>query len=319
MAPLLEIENLHKHFVTGTFRRTEVRALNGVDLQVSAGESVGIVGESGCGKTTLARCALGLIPPTEGTVRFDGIDLSALPGKTLRRRRRQFQLIFQEPSASLNPLLSIRQILSEPLQAQKIGDPQEREEWIRDLLREVSLPDEILESLPARLSGGQQQRIVIARALALKPRLLIADEPVSALDASIQAQILNLLAELQKRAGLALVLISHSLPVVRHLCARVAVMYCGRIVEEAPIESLFLSPKHPYTELLLACEAGSPRGETPLPQDVLSPATPTRGCCFQPRCTRALPVCSRATPALAGIDSGEKVACFLYNQRAASS
>jgi oligopeptide/dipeptide ABC transporter ATP-binding protein len=316
MVALLELDNLHKHFFTGTFRRTRVPALNGVNLRVLAGESVGIVGESGCGKTTLARCALHLIRPSAGSVRFDGIDLGALPAKTLRRKRRQFQLVFQEPFASLNPFLNIRQILSEPFQAQHMGSRLDREQWIRDLLREVSLQEEILESTPARISGGQQQRIVIARALALKPRLLVADEPVSALDASIQAQILNLLLELKKRGGLALVLISHSLPVVRHLCSRVAVMYCGRIVEEAPVESLFRGPKHPYTELLLSCESGLPNRHKTAD---FFPAIPVSGCPFRPRCARALPVCSRQIPELTCTESGEKVACFLYNQRAASS
>jgi oligopeptide/dipeptide ABC transporter ATP-binding protein len=319
MAALLEIENLHKHFVTGTFRRTKIRALNGIDLNVSAGESVGIVGESGSGKTTLARCAVRLIPPSAGVVRFDGTDLGSLPAGDLRRVRRNFQLVFQEPFSSLNPLLRIREALSEPFEAQKLGTRQDRERWIRELLGEVSLPEDILESFPAQLSGGQQQRVVIARALALKPRLLVADEPVSALDASIQAQILNLLSDLQKRAGLALLLISHSLPVVRHLCSRVAVMYCGRIVEEATVQTMVAAPKHPYTELLLRCSPGFSPGPDPARKDAGPAGIPSTGCPFQPRCPRALPLCARELPSLRLTDTGEKVACFLYNQRSASS
>jgi oligopeptide/dipeptide ABC transporter ATP-binding protein len=260
-----------------------------------------------------------LIAPSSGVVRFDGTDLGSLPAGALRRMRRNFQLVFQEPFTSLNPLLNIREALSEPFEAQKLGSRQDREGWIGELLRKVSLPEEILESFPAQLSGGQQQRVVIARALALKPRLLVADEPVSALDASIQAQILNLLADLQRRAGLALLLISHSLPVVRHLCSRVAVMYCGRIVEEAPVESTFAAPKHPYTELLLSCSPGYSPDRNPAQKDAGPAGVASLGCPFQPRCPQALPLCAREVPALTVTDTGEKVACFLYNQRAASS
>jgi oligopeptide/dipeptide ABC transporter ATP-binding protein len=317
MTALLEIENLHKHFFTGALRRTRVRAVNGVNLRLQAGESLGIVGESGCGKTTLVRCALRLLPATSGTVRFDGIDLGSLSAAALRRQRREFQIVFQDTFGSLNPRMTVRQILAEPFEAQTLGSRQERGVWIRKLLLEVSLPEEMLGSFPAQLSGGQQQRVVIARALALKPRLLVADEPVSALDASIQAQILNLLAGLQRSYGVALLLISHSLPVVRHLCTRIAVMYCGRVVEEAPAETLFAGPRHPYTELLLSCVPGVSQG--PPAREAGLSSIPRDGCPFRPRCPRALPACARDIPPTIEMDSGEKVACFLYNQRDASS
>ncbi len=230
MNPLLKIRGLSIGFGHGLNRR---QALADIDLDVFPGDTLGIVGESGSGKTTLARAALRLVTPACGTVEFDGVDLMRLPPRELRRKRRDFQFIFQDAAGSLDPRMTVREILLEPFRAHNLGGKAERDAWIRQLLTDVSLNPEILERKPSLLSGGQQQRVGIARALALRPRLLIADEPVSALDASVQAQILNLLEELKLRYGLTLILISHSLPVVRYLCNRVVVLSRGRIVEDA--------------------------------------------------------------------------------------
>lgn len=339
MAPLLDIHGLHKHFNTGLWRQTRIYAVNGIDLQVRAGETLGLVGESGCGKTTLARCAVRLLPASSGSIRFDGVDLSSLPPAALRLKRREFQIIFQDAFDSLDPRMTVGDTLLEPLEAQCVGTKRERERWIRELIDAVALDTDVLSRRPASLSGGQQQRVTIARALALKPRLLVADEPVSALDASVQAQILNLLAELQSRYGLTLILISHALPVVRQLCSRVAVMYLGRIVEEAPADLFFQQPKHPYSELLLrsvpvfgasvfgdipnflspATHAlDSPRkfGMSPVFKppagELPSPAAPPSGCAFHPRCPHVQEQCRAEAPKLKPGASGSKVACFLY-------
>ena len=315
MVPLLDIQGLHKHFNAGFWHQTRVYAVNGVDLQVVAGDTLGLVGESGCGKTTLARCAVRLLPPSSGSVRFDGVDLGSLPPAALRLKRREFQIIFQDSFDSLDPRMTVGDSLLEPLEAQGVGTKRERAGWIRELIDAVALDPDMLARRPSALSGGQQQRVTIARALALKPRLLMADEPTSALDASVQAQILNLLAELERRYGLTLVLISHALPVVRQLCNRVAVMYLGRIVEEAPAEVFFRQPKHPYSDLLLRSvpvfgvptteSRKAPAGEPP------SPADPPSGCAFHPRCPHAQEQCRVEAPRLKEV-SGSKVACFLY-------
>ena len=235
MRPLLEIQDLSREFPAGAFARSGViRAVDRVNLQLYPGEVLGLVGESGCGKSTLARCACKLIEPTSGSIVFDGIDLRSLSSRSLRQKRREFQMIFQHPLASLDPRMTVEAILSEPYELQGLGTRRERKKWISELMDAVALDSSLAGRLPRSLSGGQQQRIVIARALALKPRLLVADEPVSALDASVQAQILNLLSELQKRYDLTILLISHSLPVIHYLSSRVAVMYLGRIVEDAP-------------------------------------------------------------------------------------
>ena len=316
MTPILEVRGLTKSFGTGILRTSsKVQALAGIDLSVEPGDTLGVVGESGCGKTTLARCALRLLEPDEGTVCFDGVELSRLAPEKLRLRRREFQIIFQDPYASLDPRLTAGEILAEPFEAQGLADASGREKSVSELLSEVALDRSILGRYPVELSGGQKQRLVIARALALKPRLLVADEPVSALDTSVQAHVLNLLADLRQRRGLTLVLISHSLPVIRYLCSRVAVMYLGRIVEEAPADLFFREPKHPYSRALLDCmpqlNVGTPQAKPVLPGDVPSPAAPPPGCPFHPRCSRATARCSEERPELRPAGQ-EKVACFLH-------
>jgi oligopeptide/dipeptide ABC transporter ATP-binding protein len=311
MEPLLRLAEIRKYYRKN---RRQVRAVDGVDLEVQAGEAVGLVGESGCGKSTLARCAVRLIEPTSGTVHFDGVPLHSLSAAELRKKRRDFQIIFQDAYVSLDPRMDIRSILGQPFEAHDVGTRAERNRRIGELLEAVALDGSVLDRYPGQLSGGQQQRVVIARALALKPRLLIADEPVSALDASVQAQILNLLADIRKRYGLTLLLISHSLPVVNYLCERVAVMYLGRIVEESAAGPFFGSPRHPYSELLLQ---SMPNLNSKFPTriaagDIPSVTYPPAGCTFHLRCPRALTTCARESPTLVALKSGEKVACFLY-------
>jgi oligopeptide/dipeptide ABC transporter ATP-binding protein len=309
MEPILKVRQLSMVFRSGGIGRAKsIRALDGVDLELGRGETLGLVGESGCGKTTFARCALRLLEPTAGFIFFEGTDLMILSPAELRRKRREFQIIFQDPFASLDPRMTIRQILAEPRR--------DREAWIEDLLDSVALDPSLSDRRPALLSGGQQQRVAIARALALKPRLLIADEPVSALDASVQAQILNLLADLQRRLDLALMLISHSLPVVHYLCDRVAVMYLGRIVEEARADTFFREPKHPYSRALLESmprmDLTQMREKPSLPGEIPSPVNPPPGCAFHPRCSQAWDRCQREVPELEVIEEKNKVACFLY-------
>lgn len=318
MPSLLRLRGVRKEFSTGVWGGPKVRAVDDVDLDLAPGEVLGLVGESGCGKTTLARCAVGLLEPTSGTVEFDGIDLGKLPVPLLRRKRREFQIIFQDAASSLDPKWTVRKILMEPYEAQGIGSKAEREMWIYELLQAVALDPAMLDRFPAQLSGGQQQRVVIARSLALKPRLLVADEPVSALDASVQAQILNLLAELQKRFNLTLLLISHSLPVVRFLSTRVAVMYLGRIIEESPAGAFFRQPLHPYSKALLesvpALEPDSRRNRPKLKGEPPSPLQPPSGCHFHPRCPEVMSRCRTEGPVLGPVPDHRNVACFLYTR-----
>jgi oligopeptide/dipeptide ABC transporter ATP-binding protein len=316
MAPILDIRGLMKRFRTGIFQKDHaITALAGVDLTIESGDTLGLVGESGCGKTTLARCVLRLIAPDEGSVFFDGCDLLRLPPAELRARRREFQLIFQDAFASLDPRMTVREIMAEPFEIHGLLDRSGRERRALELLRSVGLDGGLLPRRPAELSGGQQQRVAIARALALQPRLLVADEPVTALDPSVQAQVLNLLAELRKPFALTLILISHSLPMIRYLCTRVCVMYLGRIVEEAPADEFFRAPRHPYSQALLestpAMEQDGGRKKTILPGDVPSPISPPRGCPFHPRCARAMAECRVEPPRLKACENS-KVACFLY-------
>lgn len=254
-APLLEVADLHKVYEGGggLWGRGGhvVRAVDGVSFEVQQGETFGLVGESGCGKSTVARCVLRLIPPTSGAIRFAGEDLLAARADRLRKIRRDLQIIFQDPYSSLDPRMTIRATLLEPLEIHRVGSRAEREERVRELLDLVGLPGSALVKFPHEFSGGQRQRVGIARALALSPRLVVADEPVSALDLSIRAQVINLMADLQARLGLAYLFIAHDLTLVRHVCRRVAVMRQGKIVEMAPAENLFSDPRHPYTRRLM--------------------------------------------------------------------
>jgi oligopeptide/dipeptide ABC transporter ATP-binding protein len=290
--PLLIVEGLAKHYGGGGglfgAART-VRAVDGVSLVVGRGETVGLVGESGCGKSTLGRALLRLVEPTRGRVLLGGVDVTALSDRELRGFRRRAQLIFQDPYASLNPRHSIGEILEEPLLLHHLGaTAEERRRRVEELLVRVGLRPEHAARHPHEFSGGQRQRIGIARALAVEPQLLVADEPVSALDVSIQAQIVNLLDDLQVERGLSYLFISHDLKVVRHLSDRVAVMYLGRIVEEAPTAALFEAPRHPYTEALLSAVPTVEGGRTRivLRGDLPSPSAPPSGCAFHPRCPR---------------------------------
>jgi oligopeptide/dipeptide ABC transporter ATP-binding protein len=312
--PILELRGLTCEFRSGgLLGGALLRAVDSVDLSVMPGDAVALVGESGSGKTTLARCALRLLVPTAGKVLFDGVALEELDGPALRRKRREFQMIFQDALASMDPRMTVQSIIAEPFAAQGLGSPADRAKWVRELACSVALDDSALARHPEELSGGQQQRVVIARALALRPRLLLADEPVAALDPSVQAQILNLLADLRVQRGLTLVLISHSLAVVRHLCDRVVVMYSGRIVEDAAAELFFAGPKHPYSRALLSSapsDIGEVRSYSTAPEP-LGPL-PSAGCAFHPRCQEVLPRCRCEVPPLSVLGAENKVACFLY-------
>jgi peptide/nickel transport system ATP-binding protein len=319
---LLDVEGLRKHFPIqkGLLRRVvgQVRAVDDVSFHVEEGETLSLVGESGCGKTTTARCILRALTPTAGAIRFrsdDGavLDVATLPKSRLRPLRRQMQMIFQDPFSSLNPRRTLLDIVAEPLVANGVGTRRERLERVAELLRLVGLRPEYMRRYPHAFSGGQRQRVGIARALALNPRLVVADEPVSALDVSVQAQILNLMLDLQAQLRLTYLFVAHDLSVVKHVSDRVAVMYVGRIVEMAPTEPLFVTPRHPYTEALLsAVPKPDPRlraRRIVLEGEVADPAHPPPGCHFHPRCPYAAPVCRTETPSLAEVRPGHFVSC----------
>jgi oligopeptide/dipeptide ABC transporter ATP-binding protein len=317
--PLVEARGLEKYFVrrSGVWSKQgdPVRAVRGVDLEVREGEIVGLVGESGSGKSTLGRMLIRLIDPDRGTIRFDGIDLLAVKPGELRSLRRQFQIIFQDPYGSLNPRMRVGAAVGEPLTVHKIATSRsERRERVVELLRQVGLDPSAMDRYPHEFSGGQRQRIGIARAIACSPRFVVADEPVSALDPPVQAQIINLMLDLQQRLGLAYLLIAHDLRLVEHVCDRVAVMYLGRLVEQAPAMRLYETPRHPYTRALLAStpslEPGAPT-EPAVSGEPPSPTRPPAGCSFHPRCPIAEADCARIEPKLEEIEADHQVACHL--------
>ena len=314
--PLLEVKDLHKHYPVrgGIFSRTvgTVRAVAGVSLAVHAGQTLGLVGESGCGKSTLGRTLMRLEEPTSGQVLFDGQDLAQASGDALFKLRREMQMVFQDPYSSLNPRLTVGEIVREPLIVHRIGSKAEQVERVRDLLATVGLGSDTLQRYPSEFSGGQRQRIGVARALSLNPRLVIADEPVSALDVSVQSQVLNLMVQLQRERGLAYVFISHDLSVVEHVSDVVAIMYLGRIVERGPVRQIFDHPAHPYTRALMqAIPSGNPRQRresAPLAGETPSPMAPPAGCAFSSRCPFATDACRQAVPALAPVGTPSAVA-----------
>ncbi|MBI4672049.1 MAG: dipeptide ABC transporter ATP-binding protein [Chloroflexi bacterium] len=320
--PLLQVKNLKKYFPIqkGFFRHVlgNVRAVDDVSFFIHEGETLALVGESGCGKTTTSRCILRALTPTSGQMLFGTpdatrVDLAKLTRQELRPLRPQMQLIFQDPYSSLNPRMTLFDIVGEPLLVNGMTNRRERVERVAELLRLVGLRPEFMQRYPHAFSGGQRQRIGIARALALHPRLVVADEPISALDVSVQAQILNLMLDLQKRMNLTYLFVAHNLSVVKHISARVAVMYVGKIVETAETTELFALPKHPYTAALLAAvPVPDPRvktGSVELKGEVPSPANPPSGCYFHPRCEFAVDVCRREAPAYRERSPGHFVAC----------
>jgi oligopeptide/dipeptide ABC transporter ATP-binding protein len=305
---LLDLRGLAVHYATA---RGTLRAVDGVDLAIARGETVGLVGESGCGKSTLGKALLGLAPVTAGAVHFDGVDLTSLGARARTPFRRRMQMIFQDPFGSLNPRHTIGAILEAPLQVHGLGDRAARRARVAGLIAQVGLPPDATLRYPHEFSGGQRQRIGIARALALQPELIVCDEPVSALDLSIQAQILNLLVDLKRELGLAYLFISHDLGVVRYFADRVLVMYLGRIVESAPAATLWRRPLHPYTRALIAAvpDPARRRQAAPLSGDLPSPQDIPSGCRFHPRCPFATELCRTAEPSPRTLADGQEVAC----------
>ncbi len=328
---ILEVKNLKKHFPIkkGLLMKTvgHVKAVDDVSFFVRPGETLGLVGESGCGKSTLGRSVIRLYEPTSGEIRFKGQDFRNVKGDGLRKLRKNIQMIFQDPYASLDPRMTVGQILKQPFEIHGLLTPAERETRVQALLEEVGLKSAHVNRYPHEFSGGQRQRISIARAIALEPELIICDEPVSALDVSIQAQILNLLKDLQQRKNLTLIFISHDLSVIEHVCDRIAVMYLGRIVEEASRDELFSSPQHPYTQALIDAiprvGEGKKKIKKSLTGEVPSPINPPSGCTFHPRCPKVMDVCKTQSPRLLPVSLtghggkmnptgiGREVACHL--------
>ncbi|KYP80935.1 ABC transporter ATP-binding protein [Ferroacidibacillus organovorans] len=317
---LLELTGVKKYFpiTGGVLRRTigAVKAVDDISFTLRKGETLGLVGESGCGKSTTGRVIMKILDPTAGTIRFDGRDITKLSGRALREMRQDFQMVFQDPYSSLNPRMSVGALVAEPLIVNKKGTREQIRDEVERLLQVVGLSPEARLRFPHEFSGGQRQRIAIARALALKPKLIVADEAVSALDVSIQAQILNLLADLRKEFGLSYVFISHNLAVVKHVSDRVGVMYLGRMVELADKAKLYSQPLHPYTQALLSAAPEPKRNVTRdrivLAGDVPSPANPPSGCAFHTRCPKVMDVCKSQRPELTAYGDGQLVACHLY-------
>ncbi len=318
--PLLEVTNLVKHFPIrkGVFSKVagQVRAVDGVSFSIPKGKTLALVGESGSGKTTVGRSLLRLIEPTSGSVIFDGVELTQLTAKLLRKLRRRIQIVFQDPYGSLNPRMTVYSVLAEAIAAHNLRPKGQRRERVLELLSLVGLPPESANRYPNEFSGGQRQRIGIARALAVEPDLIVADEPVSALDVSIQAQILNLMHDLQEKLGLTYLFIGHDLSVVRHISDYVAVMYLGRIVEYGPVNEIFDKAVHPYTKALLAAvpvpDPTKKKKHEPLTGDVPSPINPPSGCHFHPRCPEAQETCKNQAQCLVDIGNQHLVACHVH-------
>ncbi|MES2543214.1 MAG: oligopeptide/dipeptide ABC transporter ATP-binding protein [Pseudomonadota bacterium] len=320
--PLVQVQDLKMHFpiYTGLFRRHtgDVKAVDGVSFDITAGQTLGLVGESGCGKSTVGRAMLRLYEPTAGRVVIDGDDVATLTAEALRKKCPTMQMVFQDPQASLNPRMTLAEIVSEPLEEHTNWTRDQKLERVYELMDQVGLNRRFVNRFPHEFSGGQRQRIGIARALALKPRFIVCDEPIAALDVSIQAQVVNLLEDLQEKLGLTYLFISHDLSMVRHLAQRVAVMYLGRIAELSPSKDLYARPLHPYAEALLSAvnepdpELAARRNRIILKGDVPSPANPPKGCNFCTRCPKVMDTCRTVKPDLLEVEPGRLVACHLY-------
>jgi len=316
---LLEVRNLKKYFPVrrGVLSRvvSHVKAVDDVSFTIEKGETFGLVGESGCGKTTTGRAVLRLIEPDSGEVRFEGSDMLQLGAAALRGLRRDMQIIFQDPYASLNPRMTIRSIVGEPFAIHRIASGSDRDDRVAELLGTVGLEPSVMNRYPHEFSGGQRQRIGIARALALRPKLIVADEPVSALDVSIQSQIINLMADLQSQFGLTYLFISHAIPVIEHISTRIGVMYVGKLVEVGTSAQICLHPKHPYTQALLSAvpvpDPAAKKRRIVLKGDVPTPIDPPSGCRFHPRCPIAVDRCKTEEPPLRQLEDGRQVACHL--------
>ena len=317
--PLLEVRNLIKHFPVrrGVLSRVaaHVKAVDDISFTIEKGETFGLVGESGCGKTTTGRVVLRLIEPDSGEVRFEGINMLRLGSAELRGLRRNMQIIFQDPYASLNPRMTIRTIVGEPFAIHGIANGTDREGRVEELLRTVGLEPSVMNRYPHEFSGGQRQRIGIARALALRPKLIVADEPVSALDVSIQSQIINLLADLQSQFGLTYLFISHAIPVIEHISTRIGVMYLGKLVEVGTSQQICANPRHPYTQALLSAvpvpDPAAKKHRIVLKGDVPTPIDPPSGCRFHPRCPIAVDRCKTEEPPLRRLEDGRQADCHL--------
>lgn len=321
---LLKVEHLKKYYPvkSSSLKRSNgfVKAVDDISFDVKVGETFGIVGESGCGKSTMGKSVIRLIEPTDGKVILDGQDFTALKGKELKKARENIKLIFQDPYASLNPRMTVKDIIGEPIDIAKIyKTKKERDDRIIEVMKQVGLNLDYLYRYPHEFSGGQRQRIGIARAIALQPKLIICDEPVSALDVSIQAKIINLLKELQQKLGIAYIFISHDLSVVKHIADRVGVMYLGNMMEMADKKALYSNPLHPYTQALFSAipKISSERIDDKeiLGGDVSSPANPPKGCRFVTRCPKAMEICKSVRPELKEVEPGHKCACHLYDNK----
>ncbi|MET3942421.1 oligopeptide/dipeptide ABC transporter ATP-binding protein [Paenibacillus sp. PvP094] len=318
--PLLQVNNLNKHFpVRSSFGRTtgQVKAVNGVSFDIHSGQTFGLVGESGCGKSTLGRSILRLVEPTSGEAIYEGTDILALSKKDLRSYRQHMQMVFQDPYTSLDPRKRIGYSIEEPLLIHKKGNKQDRKDKAMSLLRKVGFNEEHYERFPHEFSGGQRQRLGIAKALALGPKLIICDEPVSALDVSIQSQVINLLEEVQEELGISYLFIAHDLSVVRHIADRIGVMYLGEMVEQGPAETLFTDPLHPYTKSLLSAvpipDPRVKRERVVLSGEIPSPLAPPPGCVFHTRCPYVMEKCRQVIPLKRLVTPDREVQCHLYN------